>query len=233
MSAGVMLERRTAGSRRQRRHAWCPIALTLTSAPLRLQPRRGGWQCHGVNVTAAPTYQFSVEEYLKLGEIGIFHKEDRVELLNGDIVIMAPVGIRHMTAVRRLLNLAARRYGETCLVDAQNVLVIDERSMPQPDLLLLRPDLDESRAPRPQDVLLLVEVADSSLLYDQCDKREAYARNGIVEYWLLDLTRNEMHVFCDSDGRDYRTKMCVRADDSIAPLAFPDAPVALTELLPA
>src|SRR5947209_3826901 len=99
-----------------------------------------------MSVNTAPTYQFSVEEYIKLGEAGIFHEDDRVELLNGDIVIMAPIGIRHMNAVRRLNNLAARRYGRHCLIDAQNALVIDERSMPQPDLLLLRPDLDESRA---------------------------------------------------------------------------------------
>ncbi len=184
------------------------------------------------NVTAAPIYQFSVEEYLRLGEVGIFHEDDRVELLNGNIVIMSPIGIRHMNAVRRLNNLAARRYGKLCLVDVQNPLVIDGISMPQPDLLLLRPDLDESRAPRPEDVILLVEVADSSLPYDQSDKLEAYARNGIAEYWLLDLTRNELDVFREPDGRDYRTKLVVRAGESIAPLAFSDAPVSVSEILP-
>jgi len=184
------------------------------------------------SVTAAPTYQFSVEEYLKLGEVGIFQEDDRVELLNGNIVIMSPIGIRHMNAVRRLNNHFARRFGKRCLVDAQNALVIDGQSMPQPDLLLLRADLDESRAPHPEDVLLLVEVADSSLLYDQRDKLAAYARNGIVEYWLLDLTRNELHVFRDPAGSAYRTTQVIRREESIAPLAFADTPVALAEILP-
>lgn len=184
------------------------------------------------SVTAAPTYQFSVAEYLKLGEVGIFHEDDRVELLNGNIVLMSPIGIRHMNAVRRLINNFARRFGDRCLVDAQNPVVIDGQSMPQPDLLLLRMDFDESAAPGPADVLLLVEVADSSLLYDQRDKLEAYARNGIVEYWLLDLTRNELHVFRDPAGFGYRTTQVVRREESIAPLAFPETPVALGELLP-
>ena len=104
--------------------------------------------------------------------------------------------------------------------------------MPQPDLLLLRSDFDESAAPGPADVLLLVEVADSSLLYDQRDKLEAYARNGIVEYWILDLTRNELHVFRDPAGPAYRHTQVVRREESIAPLAFADTPVALAELLP-
>jgi Uma2 family endonuclease len=184
------------------------------------------------SVTAAPTYQFSVEEYLKLGVVGIFHEDDRVELLNGEIVIMSPIGIRHMNAVRRLINHFARRFGKLCLVDAQNPLVIDGKSMPQPDLLLLPLDLDESRAPQPEDALLLIEVADSSLLYDQTDKRDAYARSGIKDYWLLDLTRNQLHIFRDPDQGAYRSVSVVHAGESVAPLAFPDLPVALSQLLP-
>lgn len=185
-----------------------------------------------MSVRTAPTYEFSVEEYLKLGEAGIFHEDDRVELLNGDIVIMAPIGIRHMNAVRRLINNMARHLRGRCLVDAQNPVVIDGQSMPQPDLLLLRADLDESKAPGPRDVLLLVEVADSSLIYDQTDKLEAYARNGIAEYWILDLTRNELHVFRDPQGPAYRTVRRLTKEESIAPQAFPDTGVPVAELLP-
>jgi len=185
------------------------------------------------SVTAAPTYQFSVEEYYKLGEAGIFHEDDRVELLNGDIVIMSPIGIRHMNAVRRLNNHLGRKFGQRCLVDAQNPLMLDGRSMPQPDLLLLRSDLDESRAPLPSDVLLLIEVAETSLLYDLRDKLAAYARTGVAEYWILDLTRNELHVFREPEALGYRSEQVVRTGGSIAPLAFPDEPVALGEILPA
>lgn len=186
------------------------------------------------SVTAAPIYQFSVEEYQKLGEVGIFDEDDRVELLNGNIVIMAPIGIRHLKAVRRLNNVLSRKYGKRCLVDVQNPVMIDSRSVPQPDILLLRPEADlRNSAPIPEDVFLLIEVADSSLLYDQTDKRDAYARSGIAEYWLLDLTRNELHVFRNPDGHRYREELVVREGEQIAPLAFADVSVTLSELLPA
>lgn len=181
----------------------------------------------------AETYRFSVEEYHRLGEAGIFHEDDRVELLNGNIVIMAPIGVRHMKAVRRLINLLAKRYGNHCLIDAQNPVRIDGYSEPQPDILLLRFEADDrNEAPHPEDVLLLIEVADSSLQYDRSDKRRAYARNGVAEYWLLNLTSDELEVYRDSDGQDYRTTLRLKRDDSIAPQAFPDEAVKVSELLP-
>jgi Uma2 family endonuclease len=186
------------------------------------------------SVTTAPTYQWSVEEYQKLGEVGIFHEDDRVELLNGDIVIMAPIGIRHMKAVRRLNNILAKKYGDRCLVDVQNPVMIDGRSVPQPDILLLRPSADtRNSAPIPEDVLLLIEVADSSLLYDMREKRAAYARTGIAEYWLLDLTHNQIHVFRDPSAEGYAQEQVVRSGESVAPLAFADVSVSLDEILPA
>lgn len=181
----------------------------------------------------APNYRFSVEEYHKLGEAGIFTEDDRVELLNGDIILMAPFGIRHIKAVRRLNNRLMELYGRRCLVDAQNPVTIDGHSQPLPDILLLRESADErDSAPIPEDVLLLVEVADTSLVYDQTDKRAAYARNGIAEYWILDLTRDVLHVFRDATAGVYRTELTIRPGESIAPLAFADTPVALSELLP-
>ena len=185
------------------------------------------------SVSAAPTYQFSVEEYHKLGEAGIFHEDDRVELLNGEIVIMAPIGVRHFKSVRRMIRVFSRLYSGHCLIDAQNPVMIDGHSEPQPDIALLRMEADlRDSAPIPADVFLLAEVADTSLVYDQTDKREAYARNGIVEYWILDLTRDVLHVFRDTDGRRYRTELTIRGGESIAPLAFPETPVALADLLP-
>ena len=139
-----------------------------------------------------------------------------------------------MNTVRRLINHFARRFGERCLVDAQNPVMIDGQSEPQPDILLLRPDVERTEsAPIAEDVLLLVEVADSSLIYDQTDKREAYARNGIVEYWLVDLTRNQLIVFRESDGRAFQTELRFRGPESVAPLAFPDTPIAVADVIPA
>jgi Uma2 family endonuclease len=184
-------------------------------------------------ITAAPTYRWSVEEYQKLGEVGIFHEDDRVELLDGEIVDLGPIGLRHMNAVRRLNNVMFHKYGNHCLIDVQNPLMIDGWSVPQPDFMLLRHTADaRDSAPLPEDVLLLVEVAETSLLYDLSDKRNAYARTGIAEYWLLNLTRNQLHVFRDPEVQGYRSEQIIPADGSIAPLAFPDEAVALTEILP-
>jgi Uma2 family endonuclease len=210
-----------------------PSRKAPNAADLLIARAAGHWHAKRMSsVITAPTYRWSVEEYQKLGEVGIFHEDDRVELLNGEIVIMAPIGLRHMNAVRRLINTMARKYGSRCLVDAQNPLVIDGESMPQPDLLLLRQDLDEGREPTPEDVLLLVEVADSSLSYDSRDKRDAYARTGVREYWLLNLPQNQLHVFRDPDSHGYRSEVIIRADESVAPLAFPQETVALAEILP-
>lgn len=186
-----------------------------------------------MRVTTAEPYAFSVEEYHKLGEVGIFDEDDRVELLDGNILLMSPIGYRHMGAVRRMNKLFNRRFADRCEVDVQNPIMIDGKSEPQPDILLLRDTVYSRKSPPlPEDVLLLVEAADSSLQFDRTDKRDAYARGGIVEYWLLDLTRNELHVFRDSDGHDYRSAQCLRFDESIAPLAFADTPVVVRDLLP-
>ena len=186
-----------------------------------------------MSVTAAITYEFSVEEYHQLGEAGIFQNGDRVELLNGNIIVMSPIGYRHMIAVRRINKLFARRFGDHCEIDIQSSVMIDGKSEPQPDVVLVREAANFRKSPPlPEDVLLLIEVADSSLQYDRTDKRDAYARHGIGEYWLLDLTRNELQVFRDSDGLAYRSEQTLRGDEAIAPLAFPETPVTVRDLLP-
>ena len=186
-----------------------------------------------MSVIAAPTYEFTVKKYRKLGEVGIFHEDARVELLNGNIIVMSPIGLRHASAVRRMTKLFVHRYGDGCEVDVQSPVMIDGKSEPQPDLLLLRAGIDDELIhPQPADVLLLVEVADSSLTFDRTDKREAYARNGITEYWLLDLTQNELLVFRDPVGLEYRTELRLPASEKIAPLAFPDSPLVVRQILP-
>jgi Uma2 family endonuclease len=146
---------------------------------------------------------------------------------------MAPIGIRHIKALRRLIRMMSKKFADRCIVDAQNPVILNGRSEPQPDILLLRPEADaRDTAPLPEDVLLLIEVADSSLVYDRTDKLAAYAHAPIVEYWILDLTRNELHVFREPGGREYRTNLVVRAGESIAPLAFADTPVVVSEILP-
>ena len=181
----------------------------------------------------APTRPFTVQEYHKLGEVGILHEDDRIELLNGELVIMAPIGIRQIKAIRRLNRVLSRNYADHCIVDVKNPVWIDGHSEPQPDILLLRPEADErEHSPQPEDVLLLVEVAESSLHYDRNDKLAAYARNGIAEYWIVNLVRNEVIIHRDPAGAEYRSVTTARAGDRVAPLAFPETPIEVSEILP-
>jgi Uma2 family endonuclease len=198
-----------------------------------LRKRRPFAKVTGMSVVSAPTYEFTVEEYQRLLEAGIFDEDDRIELLNGHLIVMPPIGIRHATAVRRILNLFVRRYGHGSEVDAQNPAIIDRKSEPQPDILLLRPGISEEPVkPHPKDIFLLVEVADSSFIFDRSDKRDAYARNGIREYWLLDLNENRLHVFRQPAGGKYEIELMLEKSGSIAPLAFPDLPVKVSQMLP-
>ncbi len=182
---------------------------------------------------SSPTRRFTVQEYHQLGAVGMLHEDDRIELLNGELVIMAPVGIRHIKTVRRLIRVLSQAFADHCLVDAQNPVWIDGHSEPQPDILLLRPEADErEHSPQPEDVLLLVEVAESSLHYDRNDKLEAYARSGIAEYWIVNLVRNEVIIHRDPAGAEYRSVTTARAGERIAPLAFPETMVEVSDIIP-
>ena len=139
-------------------------------------------------------YRFSVEEFHKLGEVGIFRPHDRVELLDGEIIVMSPIGIRHVQAVNWinecLVEQARRRY----MVSPGNPIWLHEYSEPQPDMMLV-PRVRMKHHPHPEDVFLLVEVSDSSLAYDRERKQTAYAEAGVREYWIVNLQQDVLEVF--------------------------------------
>ena len=145
-----------------------------------------------MTATAREIYQrhrLTVRDYQRMGEAGIFHEDDRVELIEGEIVDMAPIGSGHSGQVNRLSNILKLAVGERAIVAVQNPIVLGDHSSPQPDIALLRPQADYYAAAHPQarDVLLIVEVADSSLDYDREVKLPLYARHGIPEVWLVDV----------------------------------------------
>ena len=179
------------------------------------------------------TYRFSVEEYEKLGAAGIFHEDDRVELLEGEIIIMAPIGKHHIKAVRRLIRVLNRRYADLCFVDCQSPVVLDNFSEPQPDILLVALSIDDGlEKPTPADVFLAVEVADSSLHYDTTAKLRAYARSGIPEYWIVNLTESLVEVYRQPQGEIYAEHFRREAGETLAPAAFPDRPLNVADILP-
>lgn len=183
---------------------------------------------------ARPTaHRFSVEEYERLGEAGIFNEDFRVELLDGEIIDIAPIGKRHAKAVRRLNKELVLRFSDVCLVDPQNPLVLDDFSEPQPDIVLLRPEFHEtSELPRPADVLLVVEVAESTYRYDSGAKLRAYARSGIAEYWIVNLTDCCVEVYRQPQGESYGEHFRRTSGETLAPASFPDRAIAVADILP-
>jgi hypothetical protein len=151
-------------------------------------------------------HRYTVEEYLRMGEAGILRADDRVELIEGEIAEMAPIGSRHAAFVRRLQRALDRAVGERAIVSVQNPIVLGPRSAPQPDLALLQPRADfyEPAHPGPADVILLVEVADTTQRYDRQVKLPLYARHGVPEAWLVDLEENAIEVFREPSADGYR-----------------------------
>lgn len=155
---------------------------------------------------AAPQRRrFTVEEYHRMAETGILGRRDPVELLDGELVSVAPVGARHASIVARLNRSLGRLAGDRAIVWPQNPVALDPHSEPQPDLVLLRPreDFYGGGHPRPADVLLAIEVGDSSARFDERVKAPLYARAGICELWLVDIAAEEITV-CRRPGPEGR-----------------------------
>ena len=131
--------------------------------------------------------RFTVDEFHRMAEAGILHEDDRVELLGGEIVEMSPIGGRHAACVREINRLLGRQVGDDLRVDVQSPVRLDEYGAPQPDLAVIRARTYGDSLPIPEDVLLLIEVADTSLTSDREVKLPFYARSGIGEVWLVDL----------------------------------------------
>ena len=180
-------------------------------------------------------HAISAEEYLRMGEGGVFAPEARLELIEGEIVEMAPIGSPHAGMVNTLIWLFSRAAGDQAVVAAQNPLIVGERSVPQPDMVLLSPRADRySRShPTTADVLLLVEVADTTLPFDLGTKIPLYARCGIAEAWVIDLNERTVRVFRDPGANGYRTSFTVKGDESVTALALPAVVLPVAALFPA
>jgi hypothetical protein len=179
-------------------------------------------------------YRFTVDEYERLAEAGLPAHCDRVELLDGEIVEMTPIGTRHASIVGRLTSVCSARLGTRAIVWVQNPIALAAvRSMPQPDVVVLRPreDFYASRRPVTDDVLLLIEVMDTSGPTDRGVKLPLYAKAGIGETWLVDVNRWRIEVFRQPSTSGYSDCLVLRPGEIVTPLAFPDLHLAATELL--
>lgn len=177
-------------------------------------------------------YRLTVAEYHRLGENGIFDEDFRVELIEGDLIAMPSIGEQHASKTRQLNRLFSLQVGDTAIVDVQNPVALDVHSEPQPDMVLLkpRPDFYASAHPGPEDVLLLIEVSDSTLRYDRDIKVPLYAKAGIPEVWLLDVTGQRLEIYRRPSPEGYREIHYPAPTESIAPVLLPELILSVASL---
>jgi Uma2 family endonuclease len=155
--------------------------------------------------------RFTVWEYHRLAEAGILREDDRVELLEGEIFEMSPISSRHASCVKRLNDLFTRKLGGRLIVSVQDPIRLSEYSEPQPDIAVLkfRTDFYSAGHPQPQDVLLLIEVCETSGEFDRHVKLPLYAKAGIPEVWIVDLSREQIEVYRDPKPEGYQQSRIV------------------------
>lgn len=177
--------------------------------------------------------QFNVTEYYRMAETGILSEHDRVELIEGEIIKMSPIGSRRAACVKRINLILVQQAGSIGLVSVQDPIRLDDYSEPEPDVALLKPrrDFYAQAHPAPADVLLVVEVADTSVEYDREVKMPLYARAEIPEMWLIDLPIETIEVYSEPVGETYRDVRRYRRSESFTSKTFPALALAVDDIL--
>jgi hypothetical protein len=166
-------------------------------------------------------HRFTADEYHRMAEAGVLRDDDRVELIEGEVVEMTPIGPRHGAVVDRLTHALVRGCGDRAIVRVQGSIRLGLHSEPQPDIVL----------PGPESVLLVIEVAETSLPYDREVKLRLYARASVPEVWLVDLVRNQVEVHSEPTPEGYRRGVTLGAGDRLVPMALPDVSLSPADLL--
>ena len=175
----------------------------------------------------------TVHDYHRMGEAGILSEDDRVELIEGELVAMSPVGSRHVGTVYALTRLLSRAIGDRGIVSVQSPIRLDDRSEPEPDVALLKPRADDYRTAlsTPPDVLLVIEVSGSTLAYDRAVKAPLYAAHGIPELWIVDLVGQKVEVHRKPEAGLYTDTLRVGAGDTLEPVLLPGVSVPAAAVL--
>jgi len=176
--------------------------------------------------------RFTVDEYLKMVETGILNEDDRVELLDGEVVTKTTTGPAHNASVANLNRLLILGIGSRGVLLLGPTVRLSKMSAPEPDLLLVRPEPRSyrDRYTEPGDVLLLIEVADSSLSRDRNLKLPLYAEAGIQEYWIVNEREQTIEVYLEPSGSGYRPARAYGRGETVSPSAFPDLRISLDEI---
>ncbi|MGH2453030.1 MAG: Uma2 family endonuclease [bacterium] len=177
--------------------------------------------------------RFTVEEYERMGQAGILSEDDRVELIEGEIIEMAPIGPPHSAVATRLNAVFVGAVGTRALVRVAEPLRLGAYSMPQPDLLLAKPreDYYASGHPQAEDIILVVEIAETTLAYDRGIKVPLYARTGVPEVWLVALPEEMVQVFRQPSTEGYRSVTRLKHGDIVHVQALPEVALTAEQIL--
>jgi len=177
--------------------------------------------------------RFTVDEYHRMSDIGLFPEDKRFELIRGEILEMPGAKPPHSGRVNRLNHLFMNRLGDSVIVSVQNPSSIDDYSEPVPDVSLLKPRLDfyTKNHPLPEDVLLVIEISHTTLRFDTRIKGPLYAEAGIPEYWILNIPQNVLEVRTDPVNGRYTRLQTLKLGELITPRAFPQVSFRIDEIL--
>jgi Uma2 family endonuclease len=176
---------------------------------------------------------FTISDYDRMIEAGILDEDDRVELIEGEIIEMTPIGHRHAACVKRLNSYLGRALGVDAIIGVQDPVHLGERSQPQPDLSVLRPSPNfyASAHPTAEDIFLLVEVSESSARIDRQIKVPLYARQAVADVWIVDVDDNSVTVYRDPTPTGYISVRATRRGETLTMRAFPGREIAVSDIL--
>jgi Uma2 family endonuclease len=177
-------------------------------------------------------HRVTVFEWHKMGEYQVFEPDARIELLNGGMIEMAPIGPFHGGCVKTLIHLLSRQMAGAALLSVQDPIQLSDLSEPQPDLALLHlvSHFYRQKHPTAADIFLVIEVADSSAKHDRETKIPLYGRHGIIECWLVDLMAKQVEVYRQPTAQEYAEKRVLRSGDLLSPSQLPQIQIAVSEL---
>ncbi|MDM8558433.1 Uma2 family endonuclease [Candidatus Parabeggiatoa sp. HSG14] len=182
--------------------------------------------------TSSTKYPLTTTHFQKMIKTGIFEEDEHIELINGELIAMAPIGPEHSSKIRRLNHQFSQAVGDLAQVDIQNPITLNDHSEPEPDLALLCPsdDFYETANPTAKDVLLLVEVADSFLNYDKKTKIPLYASQGIPEVWLINVPKKQVEIYRNPSPEGYRQILLPEKKESISPTLLPNVSINVSDI---
>ncbi|HHP7244942.1 MAG TPA: Uma2 family endonuclease [Elainellaceae cyanobacterium] len=190
-------------------------------------------------MSSVSTKQFTLDEYHRLVELGFFHEDDRIELIHGDIIQMAAKGTAHEVCLTKLNRELVKLIDDQATLRCQSPIILPPDSEPEPDFSIVRDRSDDylSQYPGASDVFVVIEIADSSLEYDQTVKLKLYAKHGIQHYWIFNLLEHVLEIYHDSyqspqGDYGYRVKRTILPDEAIALPQMQDKVLHLSKVFP-